>query len=487
MSSGTETAVSPSLPSGLVAFVKRECPTCELVQPVLEEIAAKSKLTVYTQDDPAFPAGLDVQDDTDLAVSWHHDIEAVPTLLRVEDGVEIERVLGWHRGEWEGVSGVGNLGKDLPEQRPGCGSLSVDPTREPELRVRFEGGSLHARRIEIATAEDEQELMFRRGWSDGHPLVPPTEARVMNMLTGTDRKPDDVVAVVPPDLVECSVEKVAINAVMAGCKPEYLPVVLTALEAVCTDTFNMHGIQATTMGITPIVVVNGPIRRAIGMNSGVAVLSPGNRANASIGRALQLVIRNIGGSRPGGVDRSTFGHPGKIGVCFAEAEEESPWEPLSADHGIAPGTNAVTIYAGEGMRLAMDQLSREPEALIRSLAACLRTVHHPKVAVALSAMLIVGPEHGRVLSSTGWSKAEVLERLHAELQIPGAELTRGAKGITEGLPLPEAMAETPLPKFRPGNLHLVFAGSGAGLFSTIIGGWLTGPEGSQIVSKEIRS
>jgi hypothetical protein len=200
---------------------------------------------------------------------------------------------------------------------------------------------------------------------------------------------------------------------------------------------------------------------------------------------LQLLIRNVGGSRPGGIDRSTFGHPGKIGVCFAEAEEESPWEPLCTDYGIEKGVNAVTVYAGEGMRLAVDQLSREPESLIRSLAACLRAVHHPKLAVAMSAMLIVGPEHGRVLSAAGWNKDEVLERLHAELQIPGREITRGFMGISEGLPLPEAMAETPLPKFRPGNLHLVFAGSGAGLFSTIIGGWLTGPEGSQIVSKEI--
>jgi len=487
MSSGTQTAFPRTLPSGVVAFVKRDCPTCKLVEPVLGEIAAKTELTVYTQDDPGFPPGLDSKDDTDLSISWHHDIEAVPTLLRVENGVETERVLGWHREEWEGVSGVEDLGKGLPEQRPGCGSLSVDPTREPELRLRFEGGVLRARRVEVATAEDESEFMFRSGWSDGYPLVPPTEARVMEMLSGTNRKPDEVVAIVPPDLVECSIEKVAINAVMAGCKPEYLPVILAALEATCTDTFNMHGIQATTMGITPIIVVNGPIRHAIGMNSGVAVLSPGNRANATIGRALQLVLRNVGGSRPGGVDRSTFGHPGKIGVCFAEAEEASPWEPLCADHGIAPGTNAVTVYAGEGTRLVMDQLSRDPESLVRSLAACLRAVHHPKMAVALSAMLIVGPEHGRVLHSTGWSKADVLERLHAELQIPGAELTRGAGGIAEGLPLPEAMADTPLPKFRPGNLHLVFAGSGAGLFSTVIGGWLTGPEGSQIVSKEIGS
>ena len=485
MSSSPESPAAAQLPSGLVAFVKRDCPTCELVEDVLEEIAAESKLTVYTQDDPKFPSRLHPEDDTDLTVSWHHQIEAVPTLLRVENGVEVERVFGWHRGEWEGLSGVNGLGEGLPDQRPGCGSLSVDPIRGPELRVRFEGGCLRSRRVEVAAMEDEQEMMFRSGWSDGYPLVPPTEARVMEMLTGTKREPDDVVAIVPPDLVACSIEKVAINAVMAGCKPEYLPVVIAALEATCTDTFNMHGIQATTMGIAPVVVVNGPIRHAISMNSGVAALGPGNRANATIGRALQLLIRNVGGSRPGGIDRSTFGHPGKIGVCFAEAEEESPWEPLCTDYGIEKGANAVTVYAGEGMRLAVDQLSREPESLIRSLAACLRAVHHPKLAVAMSAMLIVGPEHGRVLSAAGWSKGEVLERLHAELQIPGREITRGFMGISEGLPLPEAMAETPLPKFRPGNLHLVFAGSGAGLFSTIIGGWLTGPEGSQIVSKEI--
>jgi hypothetical protein len=127
----------PPLPTGVIAFVKRDCPTCELVEPILAAIARKVPLTVYTQDDPTFPEGIDPIDDTDLSVSWHHDIEAVPTLLRVESGREVERALGWHRGEWEALTGVQGLGPGLPELRPGCGSLSVDPSRAPDLAVRF--------------------------------------------------------------------------------------------------------------------------------------------------------------------------------------------------------------------------------------------------------------------------------------------------------------------------------------------------------------
>jgi hypothetical protein len=272
---------------------------------------------------------------------------------------------------------------------------------------------------------------------------------------------------------------------MAGCKPEYLPVVLAALEAVCTDEFNMHGVLATTMGVTPLLIVNGPIRRAIGMNSGIGVFAHGNRANSTIGRALQLTIRNVGGGFPGGIDRSTFGHPGKLGFCFAEDEEGSPWEPFASDLGSEKGINTVTAYAAEGPRLVMDQLSREPESLAKSLAACLRTVHHPKTGVGLSAMLVVGPEHSRVFRNAGWSRQQLLDTLLSELQMKGADVMRGAGGIAEGIPLPPAATEAQIPKFLPGNLHLVHAGSGAGLFSAILGGWLTGPMGSQIVTKEI--
>lgn len=474
----------PPLPSGLVAVVKRDCPTCELVAPVLRDLAKRTVLTVYTQDDPTFPEGVDAVDDTDLAVSWHHDIEAVPTLLRVENGLEMERTVGWQRGEWEQLTGESDLGPGLPEWRPGCGSRSVDPALAPDLAVRFRGHALHARRVELAPLEDEMEALFDRGWSDGLPLVPPTERRVLAMLEGTTRKPDEIVAQVPPDLASCTVEKVAINAVMAGCRPEYLPVVIAAVEAVCTDTFNIHGVLATTMPVGPVLVVNGPVRRRIGMNAGINVFGQGNRANSTIGRALQLVVRNVGGGRPGEVDRATHGSPVKLGLCFAEDEEGSPWTPLAQTLGAAPGVDAVTVFCGEGPRCIVDQLSREPESLARTYAVNLRTLHHPKLVLAFDCLLAVGPEHARVFREAGWTREQLVERLTELLQIPGSELVRGAGGIAEGLP--EKMADATLPKFRPGGLLVVHCGGGAGLFSAMIGGWASGAVGSEPVMREIR-
>ena len=478
-------AERPPLPSGVVAFVKRDCPTCELVVPILEAISSQVPLTVYTQDDPEFPAGIDALDDTDLTVSWHYDIEAVPTLLRVESGREVERAIGWHRGEWEALSRVDGLGPGLPELRPGCGSLSVDPSRAQELAVRFSGSKLGSRRVEIASLEDEMQACFDRGWSDGLPVVPPTEARVLAMLEGTTRSPDELVAVVPPDLTPCTVEKVAINAVMAGCRPSYLPVVLAAVEAACTDKFNIHGLLATTMSAGPVLIVNGPIRKRIGMNSGKNVLGQGNRANSTIGRALQLVIRNVGGGRPGDVDRATLGNPGKVGFCFAEDEEGSPWTPFSTDFGFDAGTDTVTLFPGEGPRTIVDQLSREPESLARSLAASLRTMYSPKAVMAFEVILIVSPEHSRIFREAGWSKADLRAKLHELTLIPGDELVRGALGMAEGLP--ESVRGSSIPKFRPDGLHIVHAGGGAGLFSAIIAGWVNGEMGSQTVSWEIQS
>ncbi|MBW2424772.1 MAG: thioredoxin [Deltaproteobacteria bacterium] len=473
----------PSLPSGVVAFVKRDCPTCELVAPVLAQIAERVPLTVYTQDDLDFPEGLGPVDDRDLRVSWHHEIEAVPTLLRVDWNEEVERAIGWHRGEWEALTGVEGLGKDLPESRPGCGSLSVDPTVAPKLAIRFSGSKLHSRRVELASLEDEIEAGFDRGWSDGLPIVPPTEARVLAMLEGTSRAPDELVAVVPPDLVPCTVEKVAINAVMAGCKPEYLPVVLAAVEAACTDEFNIHGLLATTMSVGPVLVVNGPIRKRIGMNSGKNVLGQGNRANATIGRALQLVIRNVGGGRPGEVDRATLGNPGKLSFCFAEDEEGSPWTPLSADFGFSEGESTVTLFPGEGPRTLVDQISREPESLARSIAASLRPMYSPKVLLAFDAIVVISPEHARVFREAGWSKDDLKAKLHELTMMEGSEFVRGAGGIAEGMP--EHLKDATLPKFRPDGILIVHCGGGAGLFSAIIPGWAGGEIGSQPTCRKI--
>ncbi len=475
---------APVLPDGIVVVVKEECATCHSIESVLGQLAHGTRLTVYTQDDPSFPEAPPAIHDADLAVSWHHQIETVPTVIRVVGGVEMERTVGWHRDEWERVTGVADLGPNLPAMRPGCGSMSVDPDLIDELNVRFGATILASRRIDVADAEDEMEMMFTRGWADGLPVVPPTETRVMRMLAGTSMAPSEIVATVPPDLVEVTVEKVAIAAVMAGCLPEYLPWVLTAVEAACTNEFNMHGLLATTMPVGPVMVCSGPGTRAIGMNSGGNALGQGNRANATIGRALQLVVRNVGGGRPGEVDRATHGSPGKIGFCFAENDVESPFGTLAAEHGLEPGVDAITLFAGEGTRCVVDQLSREPDSLARSMAASLQAMHHPKLVLGFDAILVVGPEHARVFAEAGWGRDDIVAGISAHLNRPGSELVRGAGGMAEGLP--EAFADAPsLPKFRAGGLMLAFAGSGAGLFSEIIGGWANGDVGSKPVTRAV--
>jgi len=473
-----------AIENGLVAVVKQDCETCVMIEPVLAQLAGDG-MAVYSQDNPGFPASVaSVLDDRELETSFNLEIETVPTLVRYENGLETGRVVGWVRDEWQGFTGIADLGADLPEFRPGCGSKSVEPGIAEELAVRYGDVAINARRIEVAPLEDEIEACFDREWSDGLPVVPPTPTRVYRMLQGTSRAPDEVIGIIPPDLAPCTVEKVAINAVMAGCKPEYLPVVLAAVEAALIDEFCMHGLLCTTMFAGPMVVVNGPLARKIGMNSRENALGQGNRANATIGRALQLVIRNVGGGKPGGIDRACLGNPGKYTFCFAEDEEGSNWESLSVERGFAPDASTVTLFAGDGVQAVVDQKSRTPESLARTLAACLRVVDHPKMVMAGDAFLIISPEHERVFHDAGWSKARLKEELDELLKIPGAELVAGAGGIAEGLPA--NMADKTLPKFRPGGLNIVRAGGGAGMFSAVIGGWAaTGEIGSIPVTKEI--
>jgi len=328
------------------------------------------------------------------------------------------------------------------------------------------------------------ESCFERGWSDGLPVVPPTEIRVVRMLAGTSRDPAEVLGSVPPDLQPCTVEKVAINAVMAGCKPEYLPVVIAAVEACLIDEFCMHGLLATTWFSGPMVIVNGPIAKAIGMNSGANALGQGNRANATIGRALQLVIRNVGGGKPGGVDRSTLGNPGKYTFCFAEDEDHSCWESLAVQRGFSSGQSTVTLFAADGVQGIADQKSRDPESLCRSLAASLLSVGHRKFAMLSDAFIILSPEHQRIFANANWSKQQVLDTLTEFTTRDGSELVNGVDGIAEGMP--EFLKDMELSKFKPGGLNIVRAGGTAGLFSAIVGGWLASGEfGSSPVSKEI--
>ncbi|MGZ0178673.1 MAG: thioredoxin family protein [Acidimicrobiales bacterium] len=475
---------APPLPSGLVAFVKRDCETCQLIDPILGQIAKDEPLTVYTQDDLSFPGSLSALDDLLLEMSWHHDIETVPTLIRVDtNGVEQDRIIGWSRDQWQAFTGNMELGITSPEFRPGCGSLSVDPSRADELNARMGASGLATRRVEFAELEDDFEAMFDRGWSDGLPLVPPTEARVMRMLDGTTREPGDVVANVAPDLIDVTVEKIAVNAVMAGCKPEYMPVVIAAIEAICTDEFNIHGLLATTMSVGPVFVVNGPIRKQLGMNSGINVFGQGNRANLTIGRAVQLVVRNVGGGRPGGVDRAAQGSPAKIGLAFPEDEEGTPWISLAEERGMEPGQNAITALCVEGPRLIVDQLSRSAESLTNLIAECLLTTHSPRMVAGIDALLVLSPEHMARYIDAGWDRARFRSELEDRLMVNSDDIIRGTGGIEAGLPADFAGMQ--LTKFRPGGLHIAHAGGPAGLFSSVFAGWVSGPTGSVPVTKPI--
>ena len=457
---------------GLIAVVKRECPTCALIAPVLRQLAAGGeKFTVYSQDDPKFPPELEgVVDDRSLEASFHLDIHTVPTLIRIRGGEERARAIGWNRAEWEATSGVRGLGPGLPEHRPGCGSLTDAPGMSYRLTAQFGDAGLESRRIELDAYADPIEACFERGWSDGLPVTPPTPERVLAMLAGTRRAPNEVLGLIPPDLVECTVEKVAVNAVMAGCRPEYMPVVLAALEAALMPDFGLHGVLCTTNAVAPVIMVSGPIARSIGMNSKGNVFGQGNRANATIGRALQLIVRNVGGGRPGEIDRACFGNPGKYTFCFAEDVEDSGWESYAAEKGFSRDASTVTLFTGDGVTPIIDQVSRSPEELIRSYVPSLRAIYNAGQVADVAAFLVVGPEHARIFYRAGWPKQQLKDALHQALRVPVRELKPGFGLDHEIERLRREDPDATLPKFKTGSLNIIRAGGSAGLFSAIISG-----------------
>ena len=418
---------------GLVVFVKRECETCQMVEPVVGQLARTIATVVLTQDDPSFPSGLAAVDDTSLEQSFAFNVEAVPTVVRFRDGKETARTHGWDRDLWQQVTGISSLGEGLPATRPGCGSKSREPGVYEALHAQFGKVDIASRQITIGAWDDDIEACYERGWSDGLPVVPPTDVRILRMLEGTPRKPSEIIGDVPPNLAPITVEKVAINSVMAGCRPEYMPVVLAALEAALDPVFTMHGLLCTTCFSSPIIVVNGPITREIGMNSGINCLGQGNRANATIGRALQLIIRNVGGGKPGELDRAVLGGPGKFTFCFAEDKSDPTWTPLSVARGIAAGKNAVTLFQGDGIQGFIDQRSRTPEQLTKSLAMALLAVGHPKLCEFTNAMLVLVPEHYAIFRDAGWDRERIATELHKAMMRPRDMVVQGAFGIGEGV------------------------------------------------------
>jgi len=355
------------------------------------------------------------------------------------------------------------------------------------LEAKHKGGTLLSRKIEYAEADDPVELCYGRGWTDGLPVTPPTDGRVLAMLKGTTRRSDEVIGKMPPFLADCTVEKVAINAVMAGCRPEYMPVLLAALEAALEPVFTLHGVLATTYFSSPIIIVNGPIAKKIGMNSGINALGQGNRANATIGRALNLIVLNVGGGRPGEADRSTLGAPSKYTLCFAEDESDPEWEPLSAARGLPRGVSAVTLFQGHGPEAFVDQKSRTPEGLTRSFASSLVKIGHPRLVQSARALLVLSPEHYAIYREAGWDRKRIERALYEATIRPGSEILAGADGVGEGVPASRANEQ--VPKFHEDGLMVVRAGGKAGLFSAILPGWLAGRNRAelQLVTKEVKS
>ncbi|MGH7316836.1 MAG: hypothetical protein ACREJS_11305, partial [Candidatus Rokuibacteriota bacterium] len=241
---------------------------------------------------------------------------------------------------------------------------------------------------------DDLESWFDKGVTDGLPVVPPSRARVERMLGGTTRDRRELVGEVAPNYGRATVEKVAVNAVMAGCRPEYLPVVLAAVQAASDPDFNLHGVSTSTHFSAPLIVVHGPIRGGIGLNCSFGVFGPGHRANATIGRALRLVMINVGGAKAGETSMSTFGHPGRYSYCIGEHEEASPWPPYHVDRGLAATESAVTVFAGEAPHGISDHASRTARALAGSLGWSMAGLWNAKHFPLYShTMLVVGPEH----------------------------------------------------------------------------------------------
>jgi thiol-disulfide isomerase/thioredoxin len=507
------TGATHSFPTGraaLLCFVKEDCPTCVLSMPLIqaahEAFGGSADVWAIGQDAAGNASLVDrfgltapMLDDSALGVSFRYDLDTVPTIVLADgDGEEVERFVGFGRADWQALFQrliTTTLAPEpfvdwaaYPEWRPGCGSRSVEPGIAERLAAEAEGSALRARRIDVGESDDMFEFMFDQGLTDGLPVIPPTPERVLRMLSGTKREAQEIVGLMPPNLAPLTIEKIAINSVMAGCKPEYLPVVIAAVEAVLDEQFNMHGVLATTHFPTPVIMVNGPIRDRIGMNYRMNVLGQGNRANATIGRAVQLIVRNVGGGRPGGVDRAALGQPGKYTFCFPEFEERSNWEPLHVERGYQKEQSTVTVYAGGAPNGIVDQLSRGAKSLATSYGLSLATAGHAKAYGHGEIVVIVPPEHVDTFAKDGWSKDQVREQIQLTTMRPARELVRDGH-CAEGLPLAYAERlglDTMVPKFRSKEMiTLIVAGGEAGKFAAYLGGWVSGPMGSSMTTKVI--
>src|SRR5205085_11053454 len=328
-------------------------------------------------------------------------------------------------------------------------------------------------------------------FSDALPVVPPTTERVAKMLRATDHDPQEVIARIPPCYGEATVEKIAANAVMAGCVPAMMRVLIPLVRAVCDERFNAHGVQATTHFAAPLIIVNGAVRNELGFHSRQNVFSNVARANSTLGRALQLILLNIGGARPDGIDMSALGNPGKFSYCIAENEEESPWEPFQVGRGFTKDQSTVTLFAGEPPHGVSEHNAQHGKTILKAISRALATVWSYRMCLINEAVIVLCPEHVKTLHRDGFTKPQARDFLFESTGIPLRHY-QDSDDRGEGLQMtshyPEIMidGEPCYRKFRSHeSLHVVVAGGTAGKFSAVIGSWASGPVGSQMVTYPI--
>jgi hypothetical protein len=317
------------------------------------------------------------------------------------------------------------------------------------------------------SAPEDPEALFafveEQGWGDGLPIIPPTEARVQAMLEATPLPPSHLLGLVEPRRGEATVEKVAINAVMAGCRPDCLPAVIAAVEAVCQPEYNLYALNTTTCCAAPALMINGPARHRLGIECGYSCLGNNGRANATIGRALRLVLRNAGGSIPGAVSKSTFGQPGRVSLCFGEWEERSPWEPFHVRRGFAADESVVSVTCATGTQDIADIWAESGEELVLLLAHSIDWIGNNKVLVPQDKgdmLLLLCPDFAHKIARDGIDVPAMQRLLHEWSKVPIERWPRGywpkleERGYVEGNVVPLAA--------RPEQFLIAVAGGEGG-------------------------
>jgi peroxiredoxin len=515
----TEVFTSPtSGKPSLLVFFETDCPTCHLTIPYLNRLAREldeaNRIVIGISQDNENATGeiikqltieFPVAIDSDLYVTRAYDPQAVPTLFLLNGKGEIVFTqLAFDKNDLNTIAAklcealnrkpfiLAEKFDGNPESKPGCTSRHLETTDEGQAPAPinlYAKRAARASRIELADDVDPYDYCRQAGFADALPVVPPTLERVDKMLAATRLSPDEVVGRIAPNYGAATVEKIAANAVMAGCAPEMMRVLVPLVRAVCDERFNIHGVQATTHFAAPLIIINGPIRKELGFACASNVFSNVSRANSSVGRALQLILANLGGARPGEIDMSTLGSPGKFSYCIAENEEENVWEPLHVELGFAPDQNALTLFAAEPPRGVSEHNARQGKEVLKAICRALATAWTYRICSMFEALVVLCPEHVKTLHRDGFTKAEVREFLFHNTGIP---LKEYVEDNGEGTQYTRFYKETMIDgephylKFAaPEQLKIVVAGGTAGKFSAVINSWATGPRGSQMVSYPI--